>query len=345
MKYSILALAILTLTSCGKHTFDTPQPKSGDGFTSQLNTKSIVLISAHDNAEDYYPQSFHDSYLTKIANQESFSDKEKSELKSKLNELLRKDHTRTTGKRDELKRCAKDAAQSETCFAHSLDTYRDYQIARTYLYGMIDLKRNANLDYYLDTIYCQQSFTTADLSNPSYPIAPMKRPDYNTINAEHVWPRSKFDESSKESDYYNFKLSDLHNLYPSFVKTNQERWNYAFNDFEVGVDTVVNDFSQYCSGSTAKAFTKNGVNYFEAPDEVKGDIARAMFYMAARHYYYKKPEAMNIDSVQEEALRRWHKLDPVSEEEKLRNNKVFQVQHNRNPFVDYPELVDIVSDF
>jgi endonuclease I len=344
MKYLGLIISLLVLSACSKHTFDKPQ-NGNNGSTRQIQAKKIVLIEAHEDASDYYPQFFHDSYISKLENGESFTDKESEKLKSKLNDILRKDHVRTAGRRDALKRCTNKQDQSETCFAHSLDSYRDYKVARTYLYGLIDIKRNASQEYYLETIYCQQAFTSSDLSNPSYPIAPMQRPDYNTINAEHVWPRSKFDEPNKESDYYNLKLSDLHNLFPSYVKTNQERWNYPFNDFNPATDTLKNDFSQYCASSTGKAFSRAGQDYFDAPDSVKGDIARAMFYMAARHYYYKKPQNMNIDAEQEEVLRRWHKLDPVSQEERERNDRIFQVQHNRNPFIDYPGLVDVVSDF
>jgi endonuclease I len=344
MKHLRIILPLLVLVSCGKHTFDKPQGKTG-GFNSQIQGKKIVLISEHENSSDYYPSFFHEKYLDKIANSETFNDKEKSELKSALNDILRKDHVRKEGQKDQLKRCTKNSTQSESCYAHSLDTYRDYKMARTYLYGLIDLKTNASTEYYLDTIYCQRSFTNSDLSNPSFPIGPMTRPDYNTINAEHVWPRSKFDEPTKETDYYNLKLADLHNLFPSFVKTNQERWNFPFNNYNASTDTIINDFSKFCATSTGKSFKKNGQDYFEAPDNVKGDIARAMFYMSARHYYYKKPKNMNIDAEQEAVLRAWHKLDPVTQEERNRNDRIFKVQHNRNPFVDFPELVDVVKDF
>ena len=343
MKHLNFVLPLLVLISCGKHTYDKPQPNSG--FNSQVQGKEIVLITEHVNSSDYYPSSFHSKYLDKVTNQETFTETEKSDLKASLNDILRKDHVRVSGKKDELKRCTNDKIQSESCFAHSLDSYRDYKLARTYLYGLIDLKTNIASEYYLDTIYCQQSFTNNDLGNSRYLIGPMKRPDYNYINAEHVWPRSKFDEPNKETDYYNLKLSDLHNLYPSFVKTNQERSNYPFNDFASSTDLVSDDFSKFCSTSTAKTFTRNGANYFEAPDNVKGDIARAMFYMATRHFYYKRPENMNIDATQEATLRAWHKLDPVTQDERDRNDKVFSVQHNRNPFVDFPELVEVVKDF
>ena len=45
-----------------------------------------------------------------------------------------------------------------------------------------------------------------------------------------------------------------------------------------------------------------------------------------------------------EVLKLWNKLDPVSDVEKLRNNTVQKIQGNRNPFVDYPELVDQIFE-
>ena len=38
-------------------------------------------------------------------------------------------------------------------------------------------------------------------------------------------------------------------------------------------------------------------------------------------------------------LIRWHNEDPVSEKEIARNNAVYALQNNRNPFIDFPELV------
>lgn len=348
MKKSVLLILGLTLlTSCGdKHTFDTPVDGSGSGnFQSNgtQNLSPIIEITAHENASDYYNDKFHAKYLSKLSNTASINSKDLSNLKSELNKILKWEHTRVPGKRDTTDRCAKGAPESENCYSHDFNTYRDYQRARTFLYGKIDLFKNESGKYALDTIYCQRVFTSEDLANPQYSIGVMRRPDYNTINAEHIWPRSKFEEV-KESDFYNLKLSDLHNLAPSYVKTNQERWNYPFASLAPG-DTVENEFSKYCETSDAVVFSKNNVKYIEVPDEVKGDVARAMFYMSARYYNYKKPNVMNIDSVQEAALREWHKIDPVSDKERERNNRIFSVQHNRNPFIDYPELVDLVKDF
>jgi len=42
-------------------------------------------------------------------------------------------------------------------------------------------------------------------------------------------------------------------------------------------------------------------------------------------------------------LRRWHTDDPVSQKEKDRNNAIQKFQGNRNPFIDYPVLVQLVD--
>ena len=49
-----------------------------------------------------------------------------------------------------------------------------------------------------------------------------------------------------------------------------------------------------------------------------------------------------LNGYSKKLLLQWHALDPVSEVERLRNNVIFQVQYNRNPYVDYPHLVDYI---
>lgn len=41
-------------------------------------------------------------------------------------------------------------------------------------------------------------------------------------------------------------------------------------------------------------------------------------------------------------LLHWSRQDPVSEKERARNEKVFLIQGNRNPFIDYPELAEYI---
>ena len=81
-----------------------------------------------------------------------------------------------------------------------------------------------------------------------------------------------------------------------------------------------------------------GARCFEPRDGDKGDIARTMMYFSVR---YQLP----IDGAQEANFRRWNTVDPVSPDESLRHDKTVELQHNRNPFVDYPGFADFVEDF
>ncbi|MDE6160993.1 MAG: endonuclease, partial [Muribaculaceae bacterium] len=90
---------------------------------------------------------------------------------------------------------------------------------------------------------------------------------------------------------------------------------------------------------------------FEPDDEYKGDFARSYFYMAAAYFDkisgWSSPMlagnnypafttwAVNV-------LLKWHRQDPVSEKETVRNDAVYNHQHNRNPFIDHPELVEYI---
>lgn len=77
---------------------------------------------------------------------------------------------------------------------------------------------------------------------------------------------------------------------------------------------------------------------FEPSDAVKGDVARAMFYFSVRFQ-------LTIDDVQENILRQWHENDPPDEFEIWRNDAIFEIQKDRNPFIDKPELVGNIADF
>jgi endonuclease I len=41
-------------------------------------------------------------------------------------------------------------------------------------------------------------------------------------------------------------------------------------------------------------------------------------------------------------LLRWHEEDPISEAEARRNDVIYSYQGNRNPFIDYPDLVQLI---
>jgi endonuclease I len=158
-------------------------------------------------------------------------------------------------------------------------------------------------------------------------------------NREHLWPDSR-GILGEGADY-----ADLFNLRPSDVTVNADRANLAFEETDSAASMIV-------PGSAEAPQTSRDINSWEAPPVVKGDIARALFYMALR---YDGDAALESDLVLTDnmslvtgsqpvmgrltTLLLWHLDDPVSAGERRRNDCVQQHQGNRNPFIDCPEWV------
>lgn len=155
---------------------------------------------------------------------------------------------------------------------------------------------------------------------------------YPAFNREHVWAKSH--GFPDESDY---GYTDAHHLRPSDVDVNSARGNL---DFDNGGNLV--------SGTTDCYSDEDS---WEPRDEVKGDIARMMFYMVVRYegdggtsddydlelVDYVGTSGVNFGKLS--TLLEWHKNDPVDNIDRHRNEVVFSYQHNRNPFIDHPEYV------
>jgi len=144
--------------------------------------------------------------------------------------------------------------------------------------------------------------------------------DQEGFNTEHIWPRVYGADDEPE-------LSDMFHICPTFKTANTKRDNYPF-------DYVTSNIS-YEDGGSKLGKNSNGEIVFEVRDSYKGNIARSMFYFALR-YGNKK----NYLDLQEKTLREWHLKDPPDEQEKYRNDFIYEKQNNRNPFIDYPELID-----
>lgn len=200
-----------------------------------------------------------------------------------------------------------------------------YKTARQHLFGSITLQGNSPATYNIEAYYCRETLTNNDFKKSSS-LGPMKIPDNNILNAEHSWPQSKFTHNFSTGT----QKGDLQILFPVRSHVNSTRGNFPFGE----VTTVIN---QPCSDAVLGR-NSAGQTVFEPGDYHKGDFARAIFYYSVR---YKA----KVDSVQEDVLRAWHKADPVDASEIHRNNAIFEIQNNRNPFIDDPSLVDEVSDF
>lgn len=153
-------------------------------------------------------------------------------------------------------------------------------------------------------------------------------------NREHSWPKSWFNDMSP-------MYSDLFHLYPTDGYVNGKRNNFPYGTVPSPVWTSQN-------GSKLGLCNYPGYSgtVFEPIDEYKGDLARTYFYMSTRYYNEDSgwPGSPMVTGSQLKPwalamMKEWHLSDPVSNKEIDRNNAVYQIQNNRNPFIDHPEYV------
>lgn len=159
-------------------------------------------------------------------------------------------------------------------------------------------------------------------------------------NREHSFPKSWFG-----GEIYPMN-SDLFHLYPTDGQVNGYRGNFPFGETDSPTRTTLN-------GCKVGSCSVNGYNgtIFEPIDEYKGDFARSYFYMATRYYGEDGnwPGSPMVDGAQplpwaRAMLIQWHKDDPVSTKEEDRNDAVYLIQNNRNPFIDHPEYVEFLYE-
>jgi endonuclease I len=153
-------------------------------------------------------------------------------------------------------------------------------------------------------------------------------------NREHSFPRSWF--GGEILPMY----TDLFHLYPTDGWVNNKRGNFPFGKVTSPTWTSLN-------GSRLGPNTWPGYSgtVFEPIDAYKGDFARTMLYMATRYYGEDAswPAVSDMVTGAEPKswavamLLNWHNADPVSPKETARNNAVYGIQGNRNPFIDKPE--------
>ncbi|MDE6854159.1 MAG: endonuclease [Muribaculaceae bacterium] len=163
-------------------------------------------------------------------------------------------------------------------------------------------------------------------------------------NREHSFPKSWFDDASP-------MYSDAFHIYPTDGKVNGQRSNYPYGECSGGT-TLASNGSVKALGKLGKStFPGYSGTVFEPVDEYKGDFARSYFYMAA--CYNDRIARFSSDMLAGndypvfskwaiDLLLKWHRMDPVSEKEKNRNDVVYKSQRNRNPFIDHPEMVEYI---
>lgn len=201
------------------------------------------------------------------------------------------------------------------------------------------------LEYYTSSTY----FRTTDWHPDGYfwdMYSSYKRPYWSGMNREHNLPKSWWSANPESTDAY----SDLHNLYPSDADANSAKLNYPLG--------VVNSSPTYSNG-VVKVGTNTYSGYagtvFEPANEYKGDFARDYMYVVTCYEDYASYwRSTGLSSMLQrntypvlspyaiKLLLEWHRADPVSQKEINRNNAVYNLQNNRNPFIDHPLLAEYI---
>jgi endonuclease I len=153
-------------------------------------------------------------------------------------------------------------------------------------------------------------------------------------NREHVWAKSHGDFGTTAGPG-----TDVHHLRPADVSVNSTRGN---KDFDTGGSAVAEAPGNFTDADS-----------WEPRDDVKGDVARMIFYMAIRYEGGDGAPDLEVDDAVDggsaprigriSVLRRWNQQDPPSAFEQHRNQVIYdRFQHNRNPFIDHPEWVTAI---
>lgn len=159
------------------------------------------------------------------------------------------------------------------------------------------------------------------------------------LNREHSFPKSWWGGD------VNAAYTDINHLYPSDATANSAKSNYP-----LGVVGSNPNFNNGVSKVGSNTFPGYSGMVFEPHDQYKGDFARTYFYMVTcyQDFYNKWSYLYMIDNNTYPVLKpwsvnmllQWHRNDPVSQKELDRNEAVFRIQNNRNPFIDYPDLAE-----
>lgn len=172
-------------------------------------------------------------------------------------------------------------------------------------------------------------------------------------NREHSFPKSWWGGSTSVPQY-----TDLFTVVPVDGWINGIRNNNPYGEIQGGTEThITNNGSAL--GSSSISIPGYSGSVFEPIDEYKGDLARGYFYMMTR--YEDVIPSWENNTIESDAvldgtsypgfeqwmldmLINWHNIDPVDTKEIERNEAIYSIQGNRNPFIDHPEYVNLVWD-
>lgn len=305
-KIVLVLISLFTLVSCN----------------SNISSSSNVDVSSSNKESEIISSNITESSVSSSSiSSSSFSLTPSSDLPS-LAEYYQNFNFELTG--ESLKTELFNKISSHTSLGYSNVTGQD-------VFAKTDVREDGTIwDIYSDTT----SFS------PSEPYSNYSK-EGDSYNREHIIPQSLF--SKKEP-----MRSDVFHLYPTDGYVNNRRSDYPHA--EVGSISYSSNNSFTIVGTSSTSGVSG--NVCEPNDIYKGDIARTYFYFVTAYQdkvsSFKPYAAFSNDSypsLSKWAINlylKWAKEDPVSEKEIKRNEAIYQLQGNRNPFIDYPDLAQRV---
>ena len=208
------------------------------------------------------------------------------------------------------------------------------------------LRTTHTTQYSYDALWTQLPYTDEDPNNPNNIIeiytgwsVPKSSAGGGVTqwNREHTWSKSHGDFGETRP-----AGTDLHHMRPCDATVNSAKSN---RDFDNG-GTLYIDASPPSGYTGDTGCYSSPSNTWEPRDEDKGDVARMMMYMAVR--YEGTDTSFDLELVDDidtsgpnygklSTLLAWHLQDPPDAREMQRNERIFDRQGNRNPFIDRPE--------
>ena len=216
-----------------------------------------------------------------------------------------------------LKKAAKNVAKNHTAVSYGDATWEAFRTT--------------------DTHYVNNQLVWWDMYSPNNVAVASGHPG---MNIEHSVANSWWGGSKNDA------YKDLFHLNPSNSDANSRKSNYPLG--EVATETWSNGITFV---GKPKSGTCGGATYvYEPADQYKGDFARVFFYMftiyddiswtSSWNWMYDTSSDLTLKPWAYELLLKWAKEDPVSQKEIDRNEAVYKIQKNRNPFIDNPELAE-----
>lgn len=158
---------------------------------------------------------------------------------------------------------------------------------------------------------------------------------FGSTNREHVWPKDGGKAFSATSD----AGSDAHHLRPTEQNLNSTRGSKQFGE----VPTTASNIVKQAGSTSYENLCYAAGNVFYPGEGYRGATARILMYVETRwgdefhlNFVLGQGKSKTIGDI--ETLMKWHYQEPPTAEEMRRNEAVFKIQGNRNPFIDHPEF-------